>query len=378
MTNISFLWHIHQPPAWDAGEKYLKEAVEKSYNIIFDYVLPRLPENAKININITGITLELLNKDYSSIIKKMKKYISKGMIEITGTAYYHPILALIPPEEAENQIRMNQKICKKLLNYTPKGFFPPEMGWSSYLISLLNKVGFEWVIIDESLFKKSDPMLKDEWLYKPFWIEGPDNKIKCVPRCKPISQGFWAASVGGYSVNDFMGYINNYDKKNYLVSSTDAELLGLHWFQGPSYFIELIKKIMDSDNNLTFISDYMEKIVPETSMFLEAGTWAHDGDYTLWNAHPDDITQDLMCREARNKIETAQYFIKMCENLGAKSRKSKENLKKAWRFLYLADMSDSRGWDPAPVRIKYGYHNALKAKEYAEKSISQIIKELKK
>jgi hypothetical protein len=81
--------------------------------------------------------------------------------------------------------------------------------------------------------------------------------------------------------------------------------------------------------------------------------------------------------EARNKIETAQYIIQMCEKLGADSKDAKNSLKKAWRHLYLADMSDSRGWDPAPVRIKYGYSNASLAKEWAEKSITQIIKNLK-
>lgn len=377
--NVSFLWHIHQPPAFTAHEHYLKEAEEKSYNVIFDYCLNK-NKDAKICLNITGVTLELLNERHPELIKKLRRAAQSGQVEVTASAYYHPILALMPSDEAYRQISMNLDITKKLLGITPKGFFPPEMGWSSYLIDILNELGVKWVILDESLIKKSDPHLNEEELYKPLWIEGPETEIMCVPRCKPISQGFWAASVGGFGVDDFMNYIKKFkDKKNLLVSSTDAELLGLHWFQGPSYFNELIWKIKENpDLNLVQVGDYLERNRPERKMFIEAGTWAHDGDYYIWHNHTDDITQDILCRDAKTKIEMAENFVILTEKLGGNSHKARDLLNQARTQLHHAHMSDSRGWDPAPVRIKYAYATALKACKLADLAVKEALNNVKK
>lgn len=378
MTNLAFLWHIHQPPADESMHHYLSEAEKKSYNVIFDYCLSKHPD-AKICFNITGVTLELLEKYHPHIVKKLRERVLSGNSEVTCSAYFHPILALIPPDEARMQIEMNIEICKRLLGKKPFGFFPPEMGWSSYLIPILKDLGLKWVILDENLFKKSDTMLNEDWLYRTVYLEGPNSKIIGVPRCKPISQGLWAASVGGFSTDDFMNFLRRFGPHNFLVSSTDAELLGLHWFHGPGYFNELLWKIKEDPNiNLTLISDYLEKNPPNRSMFVEAGTWAHDYGYYIWKDHPDDVTQDIITNRARMKIESAQNFILLCEKLGGNSKKAREYLNKAWRHLFLADMSDSRGWDPAPVRIKYGYENGLKAIEFAERAIREAIENIKR
>ena len=66
-------------------------------------------------------------------------------IEILGSAYYHPVLPLIPPADRDEQIAPlagpRRAICSGATDFT--GFWPPEMGFSMELIPTARRHGYE-------------------------------------------------------------------------------------------------------------------------------------------------------------------------------------------------------------------------------------------
>ncbi|MFX1383123.1 MAG: hypothetical protein ACFFBP_11835 [Promethearchaeota archaeon] len=143
---FSFLFHIYQPPVQIAP--VIKQIVNESYRPIID-ALRNNPE-AKITLNINGTLTEQLNDyGYRDLIEGLTTLASRGQIEFTGSAKFHPLLPLIPAPEIKRQIQLNNETNKKFFGelYNPRGFFPPEMAINKEVISVVKEMGFEWIIM---------------------------------------------------------------------------------------------------------------------------------------------------------------------------------------------------------------------------------------
>ena len=147
ITWINFL-HFYQPPT--ADNEVVIEAVEKSYNRIIS-ALNRNP-SIKFTINIAGCLLEkLADLGYTNLLNNINNLISKKQIELTGSAAFHPILALLPDKEIYRQIEINEQILKKYFgkNFKCKGFFIPEAAYSPRVAKIIKKRNYNWLILDE-------------------------------------------------------------------------------------------------------------------------------------------------------------------------------------------------------------------------------------
>ncbi len=348
----------------------MKESVEKSYRTLLK-LYEEIPE-ASVCFNITGCTIEGLAENFPDVLEGLREGCARGQFEILSSASYHPILPLIPYEHAVDQIKHNVELIRRHVGFEPKGFFPPEHGYAAPIIDALKEAGLEWFILDELVVKRSHPDLGE--LYKPFWAIGAREKAICVVRAKPISQGLWAASVGGFSTDDFLRFCEQFPDDFLLVSSTDAELIGLHWAYGPTWLRECLQKLLKSEKiELVRVSDWLRDHPPSRTLFLNAGTWAHDGKFTLWTERPDNVSLHRLCSFARLKVVTAEYFVRLAEALGIDTSEVKPLLKEAKKTIYLAEMSDGYGWDPVPLRKSFAYSSIIKAEELADEIIELVV-----
>ena len=144
MQWINFL-HFYQPANIDAF--VIKEATEQSYLRILRGLEKN--KNIKFTANINGcLMLRWEELGYANVLEIIKKLVKRGKLELTGTAAYHPILPLIPKEEAKTQIRENEKIIKRLLgNVKLRGFFMPEMAYGPEAAKLIKMLGYEYLIL---------------------------------------------------------------------------------------------------------------------------------------------------------------------------------------------------------------------------------------
>lgn len=144
----SNFFHIYQPPHWPKNiiSKVARESYRPLLKILDHH--PRL----KITLNISGSLTEQLAKNGSiDIIKHIKVLTHKRQIELVGTALYHPILPLLPEQEITRQIELNTLLNKKFFghHFQPRGFFPPEMCYSKKVAKIVEKMKFQWMILDE-------------------------------------------------------------------------------------------------------------------------------------------------------------------------------------------------------------------------------------
>ena len=97
------LFHFYQPPT--QLPSVLEKICNESYRPLLE-VFREYPQ-ARATVNINAVLTEML-KDcgHNDVIQGLKELAGKGQIEITGTGKYHPILPLIPPEEAKRQIEL--------------------------------------------------------------------------------------------------------------------------------------------------------------------------------------------------------------------------------------------------------------------------------
>ena len=85
--------HIYQPPT--QKPYWIDRITNESYRKIFRLLLEK--PNAKITVNINGVLLELFEKHgHRDVIDMIEKLLSRGQLELTGSAKYHPLLPFLP------------------------------------------------------------------------------------------------------------------------------------------------------------------------------------------------------------------------------------------------------------------------------------------
>ena len=143
---FSFLFHIYQPPTQIAP--VIKQIAKESYKPILDAV--RNHPESKITLNINGTLVEqLYDYGFTEIIEGITTLASRGQIELTSSAKFHPLLPLLPQPEIERQIKLNDSTNRNFFGeiYQPRGIFPPEMAISEEVLRTVNNMGFEWIIM---------------------------------------------------------------------------------------------------------------------------------------------------------------------------------------------------------------------------------------
>lgn len=140
------LLHFYQPPT--QVYRVLQKVCDESYRPLVN--LFHELSHAKVTVNISGVLTEMLDEHgMSDVIEGLRGLAEKGQVEFTGSGKYHPILPLIPQDEMRRQIVQNYQTNRRFFgeNYSPRGFFPPEMGYSRDTIKSILDTGHTWFIV---------------------------------------------------------------------------------------------------------------------------------------------------------------------------------------------------------------------------------------
>ena len=140
------LLHFYQPPS--QLPSVLEKICQESYRPLLDVFLQH--PNARATVNINAVLTEMLrDHGHSDIIQRFVKLAERGQIEFTGSGKYHPILPLIPTDEARRQIELNLKTNSYFFGgvFRPVGFFPPEMAYGRAIVPAVLDSGHRWIIL---------------------------------------------------------------------------------------------------------------------------------------------------------------------------------------------------------------------------------------
>ncbi|MBU0598059.1 hypothetical protein KKF61_03625 [Patescibacteria group bacterium] len=280
-------FHIYQPPNWPL--KIILKVAHESYRPI----LKTLEKNKKLRItlNISGsLTEQLVEHKLTDIVKRIKILAFKKQIELTGTACYHPILPLIPAKEAIRQIKLNDYINKKYFGraYRPKGFFPPEMGYSPELAKIVNRLKYQWIIMDEiAAYGKLE---KINFNHK-YIIKGVG--LKAVFRNRAVSDYFSFHSQANHP-EKFWEFVHKEKRSSeYLITAMDGENLGHHRLGFDKFWTELATE--KNVKTLT-ISELLNKYQTKETVNPKKSSWSSrnfevnkNNPYILWQGANNSI-----------------------------------------------------------------------------------------
>jgi predicted glycosyl hydrolase (DUF1957 family) len=219
-------------------------------------------------MTINGILLELFEKHgHGDVIDMIDKLLARKQIELTGSAKYHPFLPFLPEEEIIRQIKLNEETLHHYFGpkIELKGFFPPEMGFSTEIARTVAKLGYEWIIADELSFPRNQEKKCD----RIYQIEKIDNFFVFF-RERRMSWIILSGQVGtGELLIKSLG--ERLKKNEYLITAMDGETFGHH---RPGLEMLLFEIYKSKEVQAIKISD-LPKLFPKTEKIEPvASTWA--------------------------------------------------------------------------------------------------------
>lgn len=311
----------------------------------------------------------------SRILPTYKEMQEKGLIEVSTTPYYHPIMPLLVdfdlalsampdialPEnrieglgDALSQIRRSISKYREVFGCDVRGFWPSEGSVSTDIIRLMSSEGIKWSATDEEILamtlrrpiaRDKDGNTREAFLYRPHTFDDKDNEIDLIFRDHVLSDliGFEYATWDPEKASeDFIGrlaHIYNIveDPQKHLVSIIlDGENAWETYPNDGRDFFSALYTALSSDERFSCVtvSEHLEKQRPEHKLdSIYPGSWI-DHNFKIWIGHPEkNAAWDLIAgaRDALVKRDSTEEL-------------DRESSLNAWEALYRAEGSDWFWW----------------------------------
>ncbi len=296
--------NLHQPPSnldqlLDANDWEVKEIL---------FALDRMPRTlwpyedvARVHLSMSGSLLETLSHpefqrkvygsvDCGSVLWALQ---NQRIFEILGTGYYHPVLALIPEADWDEQIVRWQAIGRHVFwrsNFP--GFWPPEMGFDMTLIPHLTKAGYRYVMVNSEYVDPIDEMSWQELRYRPHICEYDGEEIVIVVRDRDLSNAQLSGMEYGWFNNEVAERTKWCDFPPLVATATDGDNGG--WFRNVnpqanfwSYFYRtMLDAVRAGETPLRpiFINEYLDRFGAHGRVSVRRGAWNTD-EHHGWNFH---------------------------------------------------------------------------------------------
>lgn len=256
--------HIYQPA--NQQKAILDSVVVGCYRPLLNGI--KSNPQARITLNINASLVELFYKNgYTDLIELLKELGNSGQVEFTGSAKFHAFLPLLPREEIVRQIELNDETNKKYLGdaYKPVGFFSPEMGYSYTVASVVEELGFKWMILDEITGYGSTDKIDYTKIYKI-----KDRKLNVFFRERRISNLIMSAVVRS-SESLVRAMKDDLKSNRYLITAMDGETFGHHRIGHEKILFEIFKS---EQFKLITISELLKHYPEIVEISLVESTWA--------------------------------------------------------------------------------------------------------
>ncbi len=277
------LQHLYTHNNWEAKE--ILFALDRIPRSLWQY-----SDSAKIHLSVSGTLLETLadpqfqsavygTVDCGSLLWHLQ---NEQIFEILGTAYYHPVLPLIPSADRDEQIRRWLGIGRHLFGRPHfNGFWPPEMGFSMEIIPLLKRHGYTYVLADSEHIQPVDPMSWQELRYRPHLARYGDDEIIVIVRDRDLSNAQESGMDYGWFHREVRERTRWCDFPPLVTTCTDGDNGG--WFRNVnpranfwgSFYPELLDHALNGTGNIkpACITDYINQYGAHGYVEVETAAW---------------------------------------------------------------------------------------------------------
>jgi alpha-amylase/alpha-mannosidase (GH57 family) len=319
------------------------------------FALDRIPRalwdhesTARVHLSLSGTLLETLSSpgfqarvygivDCGSLLWHLQ---NRRIIEILGTAYYHPVLPLIPAHDRATQLERWRGIASHLFWRNQfAGFWPPEMGFCMELIPQLVALGYRYVIVDSEHVEPLSTMRWEEVRYRPHVARHGDAAITVIVRDRELS----AAQESGMELDWFTREVHERtrfcDFTPLVTTSTDGDNGG--WFRNTNlqsnfwgaFYHDLLRRGAATTPAIrpVFITDYLDRHGVAGEVRVRTGAWNtgwhHGRDFMQWTG--SDAQKHALGRVAQ--ISGELHSLRMQSGAGHGRDAALEHA--TWRLL---------------------------------------------
>jgi len=341
-----------------------------------------------------------------SILPKYAEMRNRGIIDITTSPYYHPILPLlcdsdsakeampgitlparrfIHPEDAREQIRRAVVLHKETFGVLPEGMWPSEGSVSMDMAPLVAEAGIKWIGTDEEILSQSlkKPVLRsadgqcmDGFIYRPYSLATGNGELKMVFRDKVLSDliGFeYSRQDPDKAVADFTSRLARIhqsldDPDKHLVNIIlDGENAWEYYRNDGNDFLRLLYKTLQEDERFRCVTpgEFFSSagVEPEKIARIQSGSWI-DHNFSIWIGHGEDNAAWDMISQARQAL--VEYEESTTAGGGERDGVA-EAIEAAWEEIYAAEGSDWFWW--------YGDdHTTMRAEDFDYLFRAHLIK----
>ncbi len=272
--------HNHQPVG--NFDHVIAEAYEKSYKPFLQTLLdyPQI----KMSLHTSGCLLEWCEthlKDYLDLVGKLH---DRGQIELIGGAFYEPVLAAIPREDAlEHFDRMNAYLMRRF-GAKPRGAWLPERVWEPDFASLLVEAGVEYISMDDDLFLAAGHM--PEELNGYYMTESHNGPLAMFPNHQALRYAIPFREPE--ATFDYIFEQSDGRPNSLFLMGDDGEKFGL-WprtykpIYEDGWLKSFFQALIDHDDTVELLTmaEARDRIQPKGRTYLPTGSYFEMGEWTL-------------------------------------------------------------------------------------------------
>ena len=347
--------NLHQPAGnlealladneWEAREILL--AMDRIPRALWDY-----EDVARVHLSLSGSLLETLARP--NFQERVYGIVRCGdllwhlqntrIVQILGTAYYHPVLPLIPPADWDEQSGRWLGLGRHLFGRASfPGFWPPELGFCMEMIPLLKRHGYRYVIVDSNYIEPLTPMRWEEMRYRPHVARHGGEEIVVVARDRELSDALLAGTDPGWFMREVHERTRFCNFPPLVTTATDGDNGG--WFRnvtassnfwGVLYrpLLELARR-GETEVRPIFIDDYLNRYGAQDEVRVRTGAWNtgwhHGADFTQWTG--SQAQKDALARVAQTS-QALHEKVRQAAGSGADNPGVRSRLAEAqWRLL---------------------------------------------
>ncbi|MCP5126527.1 MAG: glycoside hydrolase family 57 [Gammaproteobacteria bacterium] len=302
------LEHLLQHNEWEARE--ILFATDRIPRSLTDY-----QDVGRVHLALSATLLETLTHsdfqsraygivDCSALIWSL---CNSPAIDMLGTAYYHPVMPLIPPADWPAQLERWRGFARRLFyNSDFQGFWPPEMGFCMEMIPLLRRLGYRYVLVDSEHVKPVEPMRWEDVRYRPHIAQYGGEEITVIVRDRDLSNAQESGMEFEWFDKEVRERTKNCNFPPLVTTCSDGQNGG--WFRnvtpGSNFWDAFYKPLMEKTRTgasaiqPVFIKDYLDRFGARGEVTVGPGAWNtgwHDGnDFVQWTgtqAQKDALTR---------------------------------------------------------------------------------------
>lgn len=354
------LEHLLQYHEWEAKEILL--AMDRIPRSLQDY-----QDIGRVHLALSGTLLEDLTDpdfqrrtygivDCGALLSHLG---NTRIIDVLGTAYYHPVLPLVPQSDWEAHLERWRGMGRRLFFHSDfQGFWPPEMGFCMEMIPLLRRSGYRFVLVDCEHVQPVTSMRWEELRYRPHVARFGGEDIIVIVRDRDLSNAQESGMEFEWFDREVRERTKNCDFPPLVTTCTDGQNGG--WFRnvtpGCNFWDAFYKPLMDSARSSAsaiqpvFIRDYLDRFGAHGEVTVGPGAWNtgwhHGRDFVQWTG--TQAQKDALTRVGEVS-QAVQGALRSAAHIGSRNPELLDLLEQArWRVLR-AETSCNFFWGDAWV-----------------------------